>query len=383
MDYSKEYILFEKYSVKQITSIVILVWINLLFSYKYLDRYISFPFLATLIFGLMYSLLWFMNFYISKRTITVMTIIGFVLFLIGALVVFDRIPVEDLRVDRWSVIAAFWENYFQGEYVYYARSFDGNPPGAMPFYFILALPFYLAGEPGLMALAGLFLYTGISYAMADNKTEFFRSFLFLIFSLFIVWEVTTRSNLFFNSTLILLLLIWLEKIDKHKFSFWLAVNAFVCGLLLSTRFVLVIPLIIQFTWLFRTKKMKFNILASYGVVACVSFFLTYIPFIIFHFNDFLMTNPFLLQTTLFIPFAYILGFLFLSFSLSFICKDQRDVYLFSGIALFVSILIYFLYHTIQWGLIHAYMESVIDISYFIFCAPFLIYFIVFRHRASA
>ena len=380
MSHWKEHIFFEKYSLKQTASIAILVLINLLFSYKYLDRYISFPFMATLFFGGMYSFLWILNFNLSKRTMTIMTITGLVLFLLGAFVVFERIPVETLRVDRWSVIASYWENYFQGEYVYYAKSFDGNPPGAMPFYFILALPFHLIGEVGLMPLVGLLLFIFIIPVKTVNSNDFFRAVLFLVFSFFMLWEIATRSNLFLNSTLILAVLIWLQHIDKHKVSLLLVLNALACGLLLSTRFVLVIPLIIQFLWLLRTGRMKFNVLVLYGVVAFISFSASYIPFVIHHFNDFLITNPFLLQTTLFIPFGYIPGFLLLAFALSFLCKDQRDVYLYSGLSLFISILIYFIYHSFQSGFIHAYMGSIIDISYFIFCVPFLLYFIVHRQR---
>jgi len=46
--------------------------------------------------------------------------------LIGSGFIFYKIPVESLNVDRWSVITSFWDNFFKGEYVYFAKSNMGG-----------------------------------------------------------------------------------------------------------------------------------------------------------------------------------------------------------------------------------------------------------------
>ncbi len=46
---------------------------------------------------------------------------------------------------------------------------------------------------------------------------------------------------------------------------------------------------------------------------------------------------------------------------------------FIGVLLFSIILIYFLFHISQIGFRKSYFDSVVDISYFIFSAPFLMF----------
>lgn len=374
MDHSKEYKSLKIKITKHVVSLVILIWINLLFSFKYLDRYLDYPLLISIFLGVIYFLLMVLNFRLSVSAVKVLVFFGLITLTAFSIVVFGKIQVETLRVDRWSVIASFWENYFRGDFVYYAKSFDGNPPGAMPFYFILSLPFHMAGETGWMAVAGLFVFGTTVYRINPDLKELLRVMLFLGISVFTIWEIAARSNIFLNASLVLVVIVWLNSVDKQKITTRLLINAFACGLVLSTRFILVIPIITYFIWLLNSGQIKWKTLLVYGIVAFSGFTLTFLPFLLNHYGDFIMVNPFLLQTSLFIPFGYTLGFLLMAMVFGFLCKTGEDTYWFSGLSLFLAILVYFVYHSVQSGVKAAYIGSVADVSYFIFCVPFLLFY---------
>jgi uncharacterized membrane protein len=112
--------------------------------------------------------------------------------------------------------------------------------------------------------------------------------------------------------------------------------------------------------------------------AILSLILSYIPFVYNHFDEFWESNPFLFQSIWFVPFYYTILFAAIALAFSFFCKKKTDAYFYSGLALFLSISIYFIYNVCVGGFYHAYFESVIDVSYFIFCVPFALY-----HYASS
>jgi len=365
-------------SVKRTISISILVFINFLFAFKYLDRVMPFALIPALLMLCFYVVIWKYRqiFVIETKHFNLITFSVIAVFIGLSLVIFKKFPLDTLNVDRWSVITSFWEAYFNGDYVYYSKSYAGNPPGAMPFYFILALPFYITGELGLMPIFGLIIFLVILSKSGISRNDFLWSLVFLVSSFFFLWEIPTRSNLFLNSTLFLGLLVLVNRIDNENFGVRFFLTAMLTGLILSTRFVLVIPIIVLFMWLLRSKGMSLQKMILFGIVALISFIITYLPFAINHIDDFLKMNPFFLQSTLFIPFYYIIAFILMAFASSFFCRNKQDVFFYSGLTLFVSIAVYFIYHIVVFGFERAYLGSIIDISYFIFCTPFLIYYLV-------
>jgi hypothetical protein len=356
---------------------IMLLAVNLLFVYKYSLRFTPLAAYLTALMGLLYILVWTFRgkIPVSGKRFGLITSAVLVVFTGLSLLVFRQVPVETLQVDRWSVITSFWEAYFEGHYPYYAESHLGNPPGPMPFYFIIALPFYLAGELGWLSLMGLIMFALIiiwSKAHVNNKIG---TLLIMVTSFFYLWEIYVRSNVFINSTLVLLVLIWFTDLGK-KPGPGLLFNAFCGGLLLATRSVLIIPYIIFIIYALRTNKIGFGSLVLYGLTGLVAFAITFLPFVVNHFNDFLAINPFFIQSTFLVPFQYTLGFLLLAVIASFLCRSKADNFLYSGGVLFVSIAVYFLYHVAQSGFQAAYIESIVDISYFIFSAPFLLYYLL-------
>ena len=364
-------------TAKGLVAFTLLLAINLLFAYKYTARVTDLAGYVTVLMGAFYISVWTFRgkIPVSGKQFRLASYITLIIFTGFSLLVFSRVPVESLNVDRWSVIASFWEAFFDSRYPYYAESNVGNPPGPMPFYFILAFPFYYAGELGLLSLMGLILFTFIIIGSKAHVNNKLGTLIIMVASLFYLWEIVARSNVFLNSTLVLLVLVWFAELDKKPGPGFFA-NAFCGGLLLATRSVFIIPYMIFFVYALRTGMISFRNLALYGLTGLAAFAIAFMPFVISHFDDFLVINPFVIQSTFLVPFHYTAGFLLLAVLAAFLCRSKADAFLYSGIVLFVSIAVYFLYHTALSGLQAAYIESIVDISYFIFAAPFLLYYLL-------
>jgi hypothetical protein len=160
---------------------------------------------------------------------------------------FNKIPVETLNVDRCSVITSFWDSYFNNQYVYFAKSNVGNPPGPIPFYFMLALPFYFFGELGWFSVMGIILFFVFLRYSKTSKLNSTTGLLLTLSSIFYLWEVVSRSNIFLNSSLILFVLYYYLKIEKINIKN-ITFAGLLIGLSISTRNVLVIPFVIAFIY---------------------------------------------------------------------------------------------------------------------------------------
>ena len=352
--------------LKKNISLCIFLFINFIFCVKYLSRITTFYIFPSIAIVCVYLLLWRFQkklTYISKKIKYIIIIyIGISLFL------FYKIPVSTLNVDRWSVITSFWDAFFEGRYAYFAKSNVGNPPGPMPFYFILALPFYLFGELGYYSLMGIISFYYVANKNIYSKEIVATSILLIISSVFYFWEVSCRSNILFNGTLVLIVIIQLLKKDLNILKIGILI-----GLVLSTRNVYIIPFIISFIYLLKQKKIDLINLFLIGSISLITFLITFLPFIWNHFEDFKVMNPFIIQSSALMPFNLTLIFILFAFLSGVFCKSILDVYFYSEIVLFLTIVCYFLYHFYNEGLYNTFINSTADISYFILCIPFSIY----------
>lgn len=349
------------------------LFVNFLFTYKYLERFTPWAALVSVLVSLLYIVLFqkrdLLKF-ISKK----IEVSFFIAFIVVCLLIWKKIPVETLNVDRWSVITSFWDSYFANEYAYFAKSFAGNPPGPMPFYFILALPFYLVGELGFLSIIGVLLFYWLMWYKKVNPISRTLILLLILSSFFNLWEVICRSNIFLNASLVLGSLIYIlnQKVFTLKA---LIISGIFIGLLISTRNVFVISYVICFLYLWRIKTIQFKQLTVLGIISLLIFALTFIPVVYGHLEDFKQMNPFIVQSTFLIPFEYTVLFVLIAIGTSFLCKNRSDVYFYNAVVLFVSILIYLIYYICLQGLTQAFTESTVDISYFIFCIPFALWFL--------
>lgn len=366
-----------KIFTKKNSAILCLLFINFLFSLKYLARITDSAGGIALGLSLIYYILLSdkLSLDISQRVYRYLQVLLLLVFVIGVSFIFMKLTVESLNVDRWSVISSFWEAVFAGEYPYYAESHMGSKLGPMPFYYVLALPFYLIGELGYFSLLGLFILVYFNSKM--NVTPKYKLFvvLFIMTSPFFLWEIVVRSNIFTTSMLIVWLLFSFVS-NKNNSNRYFYLNAIIAGLLLSTRAIFSIPYIIFFLFTLIKKENSLSKISTYILIAFISFVITFLPLWIGFPNDFFKMNPFIVQSTFLVPFSYSIGFIVLAFLFSFFAKTHKDLFFWSGNCLFVVIMIYMMYNLNSEGLQEFWVGKKADISYFIFCIPFYIIYLI-------
>jgi hypothetical protein len=248
----------------------------------------------------------------------------------------------------------------------------GNNPGPMPFYFILALPFYLLKEFAYLSLLGIFLFLYLIFKHSKMSKTYNFIFIFLLTTPILLWETISRSAIFLNATLVLAFLLYLRKCDFNKLKSVVLVG-FLGGLLLSTRNVFALTYVLAAGFYIKFHKISFKTAMIALSVMGFTFLLTFLPFIYGFWNAFLRMNPFIIQSAVLVPLHYTLVFFAISFySIRFLKKEQDIVY-YSSIVLFITISGYALYLIGVKSFERAYYGNAIDLSYFIFCLPFALY----------
>ena len=358
---------------KKHVSLFIFLFVNFIFCAKYSSRITAYYLLLSIASTVCYFIIWYKKDAIQalfKRIkINYLTLV-FVYFLVCC-ALFYLIPKETLHVDRWSVITTFWDYYFENKYVYFAQSFDKNYPVPMPFYFV--------GELGLFSFLGILLFV-ILFNKFYLNCNYIIPFVLISTSLFYVWEICSRSNLFLNGTLILFSIVFFFK-NYNKSFYNTLVHGIIFGFLLSTRNVFIIPYIIAFIYAIRSEKIDIKNTFFIAIIALLAFVVTFVPFVWNHITDFKKMNPFTIQSNGLMPLKYSLFFILTSFFIAFKCKSQDDVYFFSGVLLFITIVFYFLYTINGCGFYNTFFNSVADISYFILCIPFCMYhFLILKNN---
>jgi hypothetical protein len=299
----------------------------------------------------------------------------YVFFLIAAfaavsLVAFRLINVETLRVDRWSVITTFLDNLFQGRYPYLAKSFLGNQPGPFPFYYIVALPFYLVREIGLLTLTVFLLFSAFLHKLSrDNKVVMLQTVL-LVSSPAVVYEVIVRSTIFANVGLVILYVFWLEKKILSGKQKQVLLPGLIGGLLLSTRAIVAIPVLCYLSYALLREK-DFTRYFKIGAAMVAGFCLTFAPLLFWGWNSFIQNNPILLQANM-TPTGVTIGFLIISFFGGLFLKSFTGYLYMCGIILFCILATSMIWYVYTFGWHRSFFGSEFDISYFVFCIPFLI-----------
>jgi len=356
--------------MKNIAVVFILLFINFIFLYTYSSRYSEFAiYLASTLFIVQFLAYKYGKRFTFSESLKNIFFYSILIFIIGfALFVHFKIPVETINVDRWSIIDAFISEIFNGNYPYYAKSNVGNLPGPMPAYFLVAMPFYFIGELNILSAIGYLL---MLYVVKKSNTKYVNFlYFFSITSLFMFWEIITRSNILTFTMLVLLVLNEFKNIkvgEKYKFF----VLALLTGFLLSTRSIYVLAYILFFLPDLLNKEIKFKRLFVYLFIAFISFGITFLPLILFFKNDFFEMNPFIIQSSFFVPKFFTIIFIGLALLFSFLVKNRADKFFYSSIVFFITVLVYIAYQFYKYDFSIEAATKMIDISYFIFCVPFL------------
>ncbi|MDD4991685.1 MAG: hypothetical protein PHR83_05560 [Paludibacter sp.] len=117
-----------------------------------------------------------------------------------------------------------------------------------------------------------------------------------------------------------------------------------------------------------------------SLIILVVFALTFTPFVVNHYQEFLKINPFIIQSSSLMPSWLSFLCVFFTISTLFFTKSYDDVFYFSGLYLLITILTYLAYHICVDGFHNAFYKSNVDISYFLLCIPFFMFYLLFEKK---
>jgi len=368
---------------KSVISWCILIFISALFAFKYLPRYIDYGELVALAIVVAQVVILVRGGSMMRRLNK-----GWFYLLCGAViagvtaVAIISIGESTLNVDRWSVIDAFLSEMFKGEYPYMAKSHMDNYPGPMPVYFVIAAPFYLLGDLSILSAVGFLAAVIYLFRRREDHPVNAAALVLLMTSFYMYWEVLVRSNVFTYSLLVLAIMVAFDRISPMKRGLQV-LTAIGAGLLLSTRSIFILVYFIFFLVPLRSRDISAGRWFLLKVIVAISFLATFVPFLIFFPQEFMEVNPFVIQSSIMIPVGMVSIFVLMSLLASLVAQNSIDKFYFSGVVLFLSILIYALYQVAVSGFHTAFVDSDIDISYFIFAVPFLMYYVVNADRVDS
>lgn len=355
-------------------SLIFLCFINLIFCYKYTSRITFYsPFITTSYFVLQVICIFLfekgiLQKYLSEKLFFYI-LAGYIL--VNCIFYF-LLPSENSHVDRLSMIDSFWDYAFQGLNPYMSKSHLGNYAAPFPMYFLFALPFYLIKATGLYSLLGFVLLILFILKYQRNSTNLLPVLL-LFLSASIYWETLTRSSVLIISVLFLIYFYWLLKtnFNNHKY---LILTAIIGGLLLSTRIIYGFFFVIVFIFLIKNKLLNFKQSLLWCLIITLTFILTLFPFYLLYKENFLLYNPFRIQS-LFVSSYFVIGIgILLTISVGYFAKNHQQLSFGFALVLLFFCSVYFIECILKYGFNNAYIGSVGDISYLLMIIPFLVIF---------
>ena len=362
----------EKRQVAAFVSAILVLAINLLFSYKYLSRFTAFPLLFS---GILLLVLAFI-FLVRIPYVSAVFYKPYFYYLLVAcyaalqLVMFRLIQPATLHVDRWSLIQAFWDAFLKGNYPYAVRSHLNGSVGTMPVYFLLAFPFYLLHEIGYFSLAGLVV---LAIYLRKNHTagDSLRLLAVVLCSLPVFWEIAVRSTILVNSVLFLLYTAWIwdTGISKTK-NFWIA--ALLGGLLLSTRTVFSLGLVIYTMYMVRQREVKLTRIVTWGLLVMAVFCLTLLPFVLLFPGEVLHHNPFRIQSEQLLSPLLSVMMIAIAMLAGLFVRDKSSLLFLNGLVYLIAFIVFVVHISGEDSLMHDYLGNRIDVSYSMLAFPFLI-----------
>ncbi len=295
----------------------------------------------------------------------------FLILAVGGLTILSLVAVLALpsgsRVGRLPAIDIWLSDLLTGAFPYHAP----NRPSAFPVLFLLALPAYALGNAGILEAAGIALFgAALLKGERDGTKSFWLPLLLLLLLPSTYYEIVVRSELFFNMALVLALIIFTDDfLARQEVKWKLAGLAILFGLVLSTRSVVGLAYVIYVLWRFRNDTLRG---ISFSAIVVLTFLLTLVPFVLWNPAFFFSNGPFSIQIG-YLPVWIILLFLGTAAVAGFAVQGLREVIFATGVLLFAIVLTPFLLRVADAGLGATLYTDRFDISYFVFCTPFLLF----------
>lgn len=296
--------------------------------------------------------------------------------IVGAIAVVTISP-DASRVWRYPAIVEWIDRLLVGQFPW-GRQTQFNPSG-MPFLFIMALPFYYLGNIGYLEVVGVILFCLILFQFyPQHHTKWLPLFSLILLPSF-YYELLVRSELFFNMVIIISIIALSERyLDTGKLNSWFFVLAIFFGLGLSTRTIVGLVYAGYYTYKFRHNIWQGILFSGFTLLI---FGITLLPFVIGNVTVFFREGPFSVQLR-YLPTGITIIFVVLAVIIGFTTTNINDVLFYEGLLLFVIVVIAFLPAVTHLGLYRTILEDGFDITYFIFCIPFLLLSIGNQQRIS-
>ncbi|HZW37806.1 MAG TPA: hypothetical protein VFF33_00755 [Ignavibacteriaceae bacterium] len=358
---NKDLTLFTRKHYINIISIAVIFLINVLFLIKYLYVYELNLSIIILSYSVIFILLTLLINNIDFEFVKPKYFLLIYLLVVAVVIIFVITVPRIGRIGRLPAILDWLNLYFAGVFPY-SSSYT---PSAFPGLFLTAYPFYVIGNLGLLIPLGLLLLFIFAYNFFKTSKENILFLFLLISSPVFYYEAAVRSELFYNISLVTILILITEKFvnpDKINLSFFLA--ALFGGLVLSTRSVTALIFIIYFLYFFRYNLKN---LFLYSFINVVVFLALLLPFMMWDINAFNKTGPFAIQSFLsYLPFAVVVLFLLISIYTGWMVRSVQEVLFSSGLILFLMVFISMIIKIFEFGFYSAMMEDKFDLSYYAF-----------------
>jgi hypothetical protein len=348
------------------------IFINSLFVIKYSSRITNFwplfscGFIITTIVIAIKAPRWLSQ--IEKYGKLTYILITAIFFVVYSLLMW-RVDPMSLNIDRFSAIITFCDSVLNGQFPYTGRTHMDNPISGFPGLFLLMMPFHFIGNAGFFNLAVFLLFIRKIYQLPLLFST--KIVLLILFgaSPAALFEITVRSELIANMILILLLCDWIW--NKKKFSYTTSITfGIISGILLCTRGIVLLPLTVFGIYYLRNTPIRHWITSGTAFLSII--IVLFLPFYIWDPILFAANNPFLKQTG-YIPTTLVIVSWIVAIIIGLFTDTEYRAMTYSAILIFIVIIIVFVQNVFIMGFQKAIFGSGVDISYFIFSLPFIIY----------
>jgi len=271
------------------------------------------------------------------------------------------------EIGRLPALEDWLSRFLNGKFPYNSP----HTPSSYPAMFLIAYPFYISGNTGLLEFIGIILFFIILFIQNDTPRGMIIKIIILVTGITTYYEIVTRSELFFNMMLVAAAVYLCEKyLDAGKINFnfiWIAV---VTGLALSTRSTAALLFVIYFIYRFRYNLRN---LVLFGIISLIVFAALLLPFRLWDPESFNTNGPFAVQTYLSnLPLILIFIFFISAIYAGWVISDIHEFFFAGGIILFFAAAVSFISAVSETGFYDTLINDGYDIAYFIFCVPLLI-----------
>lgn len=364
---NKNLTLFTRKHYINIISISIVFMINLLFLIKYLSVYELNSTITIITYSVVFIALIMLINNINFELFKPKYFLLIYLLVVAAIFIFVITVPRIGRIGRLPAILDWLHLYLSGVFPY-SSSYT---PSAFPGLFLTSYPFYVIGNIGLLIPLGLLLLLTFAYNYFKTSKENILFLFLLISSPVFYYEAAVRSELFYNISLVTILILITEKfVNPDKLNLSFVLTALFGGLVLSTRSVTSLIFVIYFLYFFRYNLRN---LFVYACICLIIFLAFLIPFMMWDINAFNKTGPFAIQSFLsYLPFTVVVLFLLISIYIGWMVRSVQEVLFSSGLILFLLVFISMLIKVFEFGFYTAMIEDKFDLSYYAFCFPLLL-----------